>query len=117
MKEEFLLLGFFAILFLFLCFIYRIVSLERTILSYLKQNYAEKYKQIASNYSVKNILIGNPEVAKNQVKQWKALLSREIGCDETIRSLQRKFRKAHILALITIGLFILFAIVVYGSNS
>jgi len=117
MKEELLLLGFFAILFLFLCFIYRIVSLERRILSYLKDNYAEKHRQIALNYSVKNILIGNPDVAKNQLKQWKVLLSREIRYDETISSLQRKFRTAHILALITIGSIVLFGIVVYRLNS
>lgn len=90
-----------SILFFIAFLIYRSLVLRSRILLHLKENHKSIYEEIKLNYTIKDILIGSPEVIKNQFRQNRRLLSKDICYDKRIRSLQREYRTAIILTLVT----------------
>jgi len=96
------------VLFVILFLIYRSLILREKILSYLKNNYKSVYEEMKLSYSIKDILIGNPNVIKNQLRQNKRLISKGICYDKQISSLQRKYKITILLTLlITLSYIIL----------
>lgn len=90
--------------------IYRTLILRKRILLYLKENYKLVYEEIKLNYTIKDILIGNPEVIKNQLRQNRRLISKEICYNKQISSLQREYKVTILLTLITTVSYVIFLV-------
>jgi hypothetical protein len=101
-----------ACLLVVLIFVYRLLATRAKILSYLESNFESVYEEIRLNYTLKDILIGNPEIIRNQLKQDKMLMSKEICHDSHIESLQRRYKIALWLTLISAFGFII--LLVFG---
>jgi hypothetical protein len=68
------------------------------------------YEEIKLSYTIKDILIGDPEVIKNQLRQNKKLMSKEISYDDQITSLQRKYKVTILLTLTAAASCIVFLV-------
>ena len=100
----------FVILLVFVFLLFRVLILRRRLLLYLKSNYSSSYKKIVSNYSTKDILMGNPDVVKTLLKQEKKLFHNEMCFDNAIYSMQIKLKRSIRLGLVTAIIWVIYVL-------
>ena len=98
----------FIFLLIILLLIYRFLFLRQQILSYLKENYKSTYEEIHFDYTIKDILLGDPEIIKNYLKQERKILSEEILYDKQLNYLQKQYKRTCLLGLITVTSYLIF---------
>jgi len=93
MMEFVLRVSMFLPLFVILYLMYTTLVLRERIILYLKEHYKEEYERLQLNYTWKQILTGDQEIIKNQLRQNKKLINNDICFDEYIKCLQRKYKR------------------------
>ena len=101
----------FLVLVVFIIFLFRSLILRNRILNYLKHFYGDLYNDIVPNYSVKEIMMGSPEVFKGLLIQERKILSKRIVVDSEIGSLQKKFKNSILLTIIFATVWVLYGLI------
>jgi hypothetical protein len=89
----------------------RCVTWRNRLLRHLKQTHPSVYEEVSAEYGLREILAGDPRVFGGQLRQTKALLSKQVRIDDEAVTLQRQFRMAIWRASGVAALFVIWAIV------